>query len=220
MLKELRNIEKKLYETIGIKTFRKMAFCLYKILAMPILIFLSKEDRQEYLTLPNNYNMKKGNGIQDLKDFKKWLLFNASFHTWGLYRCIKHITAMILGSTAIGYQILMIMPILINVYCILLQRYNLIRIHEAEEKYERLQELRYKRMEKIIRKSENELSVERINELIDLLNASYNDSLSKQGYSKVVAAKPCFINPQTNESSNIDYQLIQNQGKILKMKLN
>ena len=140
MLNKLRNVEKKFYEIIGIKIFRKMAF------ALRIFLFsfnkLSKEERKRILNEPSNYNMKKGNGIQDLRDFKDELKFNSRVHIIGVIVCLVGFVFTFSNPSLVVANIIWLFFLILNAYCVMLQRYNLIRIHEAEEKYEKLQELR------------------------------------------------------------------------------
>ena len=84
-----KNMELKIYELLGIKTFRKLAFKLRDIFILPFTLKMTKEERQNLLyERPSNYIMKKGNGIKDLQDFKKQLLLNTGIHLWALSVCI------------------------------------------------------------------------------------------------------------------------------------
>lgn len=210
MFKKIRNHEKRFYELIGIRTFRKMAFGLVKLFSLPILLCLPKDKRKEYLSAPNNYNMKKGHGIQDLKDFKKMLLFNSSIHIWGLYKCMPGLKLALMGFATAGDCFLVTIAALINLYCIMLQRYNLIRIHEAEEKYEKYQELKEKRLKRMIEKmekDENELVLERINELISLFDKE--ETPNDRGV-KVVETRP-YYKEENVDPLDPDYWISNNQ---------
>lgn len=134
MNKKLKNIELKIYELLGIKVFRKMAFELYKAIGLPFTIFISKEARRKIYSSPSNYNMKKGHGLQDLRDFKKMLLLNTSIHIWALSLCLPHFFKVITGTASTLATINNLIPIVINLYCIMLQRYNFIRINEVIKK--------------------------------------------------------------------------------------
>lgn len=218
MLKKIRNLEKRFYEIIGIRTFKKMAFALVKFLSLPILLCLSEDERHIFLNAPSNYNMKKGHGIKDLKDFKKMLLFNATIHTWGLYKCIPGMKMVFMGSFTVAESILMVIPTLINLYCVMLQRYNLIRIHEAEEKHERYQELKKKRQKKLAeekgREQENKLSLEELARLQSLLK------MDNSNVRKVVDARPFFNNTKTSEPLSPDFWLNSSENvKVLKRKI-
>lgn len=136
MNKNGKNIELKIYEALGIKTFRKMAFGLYKMVAFPFTIFMSKEERKDFYNMPNNYNMKKGHGLQDLRDFKKWLLVNACIHIWVLYNCMPAFLNVVSGTASLSTTIFNLSAVGINCYCIMLQRYNHIRINQVIKKME------------------------------------------------------------------------------------
>lgn len=72
--------------------------------------------------------MKKGNGLKDLKDFKKCLYFNSGIHICVLIICIINLF--------IRSFIIQIPFIILNLYCLMLQRYNYIRINNIIKKYE------------------------------------------------------------------------------------
>ena len=131
---KVKNIELKIYELLGIKVFRKMAFGLYKAIGLPFTIFMSKEARRKIYSSPSNYNMKKGHGLQDLRDFKKMLLLNTSIHIWALSLCLPHFFKVIAGTASTLATINNLIPIVINLYCIMLKRYNFIRINEVIKK--------------------------------------------------------------------------------------
>lgn len=76
--------------------------------------------------------MKKGNGLKDLKSFKKWLYINAGIHIYALIPCIRGLLT--------GTVIIEIPFIILNLYCIMLQRYNYIRIDNTIKKYEKIEQ--------------------------------------------------------------------------------
>lgn len=49
-MKNPRNIEMKIYELLGVKVFRKIAFTFRDIIVTPLLITKSKEERTSYIT--------------------------------------------------------------------------------------------------------------------------------------------------------------------------
>lgn len=135
MNKRKNNIELKIYELLGIKKFRKMAFKLRDILSLPFTIAMTKEERHKLLYEdPSNYIMKKGNGVKDLQDFKKQLLLNAGIHLWALSTCVPGFLKVIGGTVSLSTTIIILSCVVINIYCIMLQRYNHIRINRAIKK--------------------------------------------------------------------------------------
>ena len=135
-MKKNKNIEMRIYELLGVKVFRKMAFGLYKILGFPFTIFMSKEERKKFYSTPNNYNMKKGHGIQDLRDFKKMLLLNTCIHIWALSNLIPEFSNIFSSSASLSTTIGTLIAVGINCYCIMLQRYNHIRINQVIKRME------------------------------------------------------------------------------------
>lgn len=93
------------------------------------------------------------------------------------------------------------------------------KIKELEKKFiEFLEEKKQQAIEEYNNK--NKLSEERTKELIGLLNVRpimSNNSLSEQGYSEVVDARPYFLNRQTNSPFNTDNQL--NHEKVLSRRV-
>ncbi len=190
MLKKIRDIEKKFYELIGIKRFRKMAFGFRKVLCFPILIFFPKEMRKRFFENPSNYCMKRGNGIQDLKDFKLMLLFNTLIHIWGLWVGIPLVKDLALGIYTALQGLLIVPPFVVNIYCIFLQRYNHIRINEVIEKYEKYEELKEKR-EKLNREKEAKEKYDDLLQYIEMFSKNVenlNKSKQEEGL-KVVGSK-------------------------------
>ena len=129
MKKKNKNLELKIYEILGVKIFRKLVMKLLYFCAYPyfILLKIPKEKRKKILyNTPSNYFMKKGNALQDLKDFKKQLYFNAGIH----------IIVLIIILTILYTNIFVDIPfIILNLYCIMLQRYNYIRINQVINKH-------------------------------------------------------------------------------------
>lgn len=213
-----KNIELRIYELLGIKIFRKMAFCLYKILGFPFTIFMSKENRKNFYNAPNNYNMKKGHGIKDLKDFKKWLLFNAGIHVYGLFSCTF---TLMMGSILVST----IIAAVINAYCIMLQRYNHIRINQTIEKWK----LREKKQKDAILKEmeqENVISNNFVHKIVDKrdkeVTITFEEFLQKATLSQLKDYKEIlqYYNyvKQVDESTQIDSEISLEKRKYLRIE--
>ena len=114
-------IEKKIYELLGIKVFRKLVFMLEK--------FLHIKDKKKNI----NYHLKQKN-LSSLQDFKKYLFYNGSIHIKNLIRGIIIIPIMLLFSINTIFIISLIALLIKDIYCVMLQRYNWIRICETEKK--------------------------------------------------------------------------------------
>ncbi len=168
-MKKLRDIEKKFYEIIGIKKFKKMAFKLRNFLYNPFVYILEKWVKDDSFKVDDistvNYNLQMGNGIQSLKDFKNMLLYNGFVHAIGVIACMPALI-LILKDFHIVLFLILLPPLLVNLYCVMLQRYNHIRINEVIEKHEEYEKLKEKREE---RKRERALAKE-YGELLQYFN--------------------------------------------------
>lgn len=229
MNKKRENIELKIYEWLGIKTFRKIVFKLLYIGLIPFTFRITKEERWNLIhNTPSNYTMEKGNGIQDLKDFKKELFFNTSIHIVSLIYCIPNFLAIIENSASLFTIVTMPFFASANVYCIMLQRYNQIRINQVikkgkiheESKKSKLKEelieeslLLSKPTYKVVNKHNKEKNIT-FEELLETVNyeqlKQYRNYLSH------------FMEEQSNnyildEKASVDIPL--QKGKILKIEL-
>lgn len=134
-MKKNKNIEMRICELLGVKVFRKMAFGLCDILAFPLTIRMSKEERHDFLyNSASNYNLGKVKSLEDVKKFKKQLFINSGIHVWGLSVCLPNFLKVIGGTASLSTAIINLTCIGINLYCIMLQRYNGIRINQLIEK--------------------------------------------------------------------------------------
>lgn len=72
--------------------------------------------------------------LGDLDKFKKNIKFNASVHMVALFICIPNFMRFIIGAVSLTTTIFNFSNIALNLYCIMLQRYNFVRINHAEER--------------------------------------------------------------------------------------
>lgn len=130
MNKNDKCLEMRIYECLGIKHFKKLVLELgYRVLHF----FDKSVTRDKYFKSSSNYRMKKGNGMQDLRDLKKMLLLNGSLHSlFLLHNFVLILKAINLGS----FLGLALLPLVINGYCVMLQRYNWLRIERVLKKCE------------------------------------------------------------------------------------
>lgn len=135
MNKKRQNIELKIYELLGIKFFKKMFFLIRDVVYKIMFLKKSKEELKDiiYNNL-SNYNLGKGKNFEDIKNFKKKLFFNAGVHIIGLLLCIPDFIKVISGTAILSTTIINLTFIILNLYCIMLQRYNGIRINQLIEK--------------------------------------------------------------------------------------
>ena len=134
-MKKNKTIEMRIYELLGIKFFRKMAFGLHDILKFPLTIKMSNEERHDFLhNRASNYNLGKINSLEEVKKFKKHLFINSGIHIWALLFCLPNFLKVIGGTASLSTSIINLTCIDINLYCIMLQRYNGIRINQLIKK--------------------------------------------------------------------------------------
>ena len=128
--------ELKIYEALGVKQFRKMAFGLRDMTAHRRYKDLSKEERRRRLyETASNYNFGRVKSLEDVERFKGELLFNASVHAVAGGACLGILVAQIAdGNPNTASLIVNGVCTVINGYCVMLQRYNQIRINDLIKK--------------------------------------------------------------------------------------
>ena len=138
----MKNLEMKIYEKLGIKKFKNLVLNLEK------KVIGNKTPKG------TNYHLDQGHGLKDLKNFKLALLFNGGFHTYSFIMCI----VTILDSMM---PILLYPPLIaamtINTYCVMLQRYNWIRINKTIKKNEPLEERKKEKIKQELQEQEDKL---------------------------------------------------------------
>lgn len=133
--KKDKSIEMKLYELLGIKVFKKMAFFVRDIVTLPLTFKMPKEERKKSLyNTASNYNIGKAKSLEDIKKFKKQLFKNAGIHIFALLAFLPSFIKIILGTASLSTTIIVLPAMVMNIYCIMLQRYNCIRINQLIEK--------------------------------------------------------------------------------------
>ncbi len=134
-MKNNKSVEMRIYELLGVKQFRKLAFFFRDKIWILFTLKMTKEERKNFLyKTASNYNLGKIESLEDVEKFKKSLYFNAGVHLIALLKCIPSFLQAISGTFYIGSTIIISLAILINLYCIMLQRYNFIRINQVIKK--------------------------------------------------------------------------------------
>ena len=140
-----RSKELKIYESLGIKHFKKFIMRLHYLLYLPLSFLLEKEYRQEfYYNVRNNYKIGKVNELKDIKTFKKNLYFNGFIHATIAF---FNIIFLIFSVSPLSFLINLIW-LLINTYCTMLQRYNYIRIDNMLSRCEPLERKKKENLQK------------------------------------------------------------------------
>ena len=129
MKEKIESFELKLYEKLGVKFFKKFVLKLHKA------VFGRKDP--DYEKTSSNYRIGKIEYADDLQNHKHELRFNAIVHIVGLMAGLTSLITTILSSAGLPAFILPVFLILLNSYCIMLQRYNYIRIDRAYKKYKK-----------------------------------------------------------------------------------
>lgn len=168
-----REKEKRFYEKIGVRKLKEL------ILSLPLPKIGPRDN--------SSYFLKRGNGIQDLKEHKKYLYFNGIFH-----------------GVAFVWFALSISPILsvgictIQAYLVMLQRYNYIRIKEAVEKHQDHEQQKIKNLKLHILEKDASLRLHKV-ELYKyrlgqhiVLSESLDDILDHASYFELLYYKKLF----------------------------
>lgn len=140
--KKREDLEMKVYEKLGVKGFKKLAFKLEKI--------VHRKDKG----FNQNYHTADGKcDLAGIKEFKKYYYYNGFIHVKNLaFGAIAMTTMALLHAPAIPMITLGIF-LLKDAYCVMLQRYNWIRMSRTEEK---LKIRERKRIEKLKEKLDKE----------------------------------------------------------------
>lgn len=174
--------EMKIYELLGIKKFKKVVLKIEDILLIAFTRIMKKEGtKQEKSTFHNirtNYRIGKVKSVEDIRSFKKILCFNVAYHTWGLVLCFN--AFFIILSEPVSLSLTIIAPIatFINLYCVMLQRYNCIRINQLIKETTLKQEVRKDKVKEDVRK-EDVLLNEHVYKIVDNRNLETDTTLEE-----------------------------------------
>lgn len=128
-MKKGQKIETKLYELLGIKLFRKAVFRLEKI--------VHRKDNGKN----TNYHIQS-NSINSLEEFKKYLYYNGTIHTSNLIKGIPILALMFIFKFKTLSIITLSAWLLKDAYCVMLQRYNWIKLSEKERLIKEKQDIK------------------------------------------------------------------------------
>lgn len=119
-------MEMKFYEKIGVRQWKKF------VLWLMAQVIRNPKDRKG-----SNYYLAAID-LKAVKKFRKMLLLNGLIHAWGLF-CVSLLIHYILENNVFSFSmlILIICGFLINLYCVILQRYNWLRIKKVLKKVAR-----------------------------------------------------------------------------------
>lgn len=134
--------EYKIYEFLGVKYFKKLTFKLEKI--------IHRKDKGTNI----NYHVKNTFSKESVNSFKKYLYYNGFIHAKNFIIGFL----MILGYLILGMNPLLIFStgvlIVKDAYCLMLQRYNYLKLNEFEKKLDLREEKKINREIENINKDE------------------------------------------------------------------
>ena len=182
-MKEKHKVETKIYELLGIKKFKKAVFKLEKI--------IHRKDKGKNI----NYQVKDSRSKKSVNSFKKFLYYNGIIHIKNLLIGIPSITIMALLNVKLIFLIPYAIFLLKDVYCVMLQRYNWIKINEFEEKLN-------SRQQKMIKKETEQLKIEKLNTKLD------NVKIDKQQMIDNLIAIRSYIINNNNTNNQINDSII------------
>lgn len=134
--------ECKIYEFLGVKYFKKLTFKLEKI--------IHRKDKGTNI----NYHVKNTFSKESVNSFKKYLYYNGFIHAKNFIIGFL----MILGYLILGMNPLLIFStgvlIVKDAYCLMLQRYNYLKLNEFEKKLDLREEKKINREIENINKDE------------------------------------------------------------------
>ena len=138
-LNQLGRFELKLYCCLGIRRFRDFVFWLEKTKHI-------KDNAQN-----SNYHIKQWSHSGAKRHFM-YLSYNAAIHLFGLFLALT----ILLIRRALGYRLCaadcgIVVAAILNIYCIMLQRYNSLRLKQYQLKLNKRSKKRIEKNARILR---------------------------------------------------------------------
>ena len=167
--KRREKIELKIYQFLGVKQFRALTFKLEKLVHIK-----DKKQNHNYHINPDSGKSLINCTIDEMEDFKKKLYYNGSIHVKNLiFLTIASLIILIVPSFNKYLLILNLILAIKDAYCVMLQRYNCIRINSVIE-------TKRKRMNRAVDRRSNEILKLR-NKQMTSNNENENDMLKYIG---------------------------------------
>ena len=120
IMKKINELEIKLYEMIGVRFFQGLVFSLER--------FIHRRDGGTN----QNYHFSK-NHKTTMLGFRKYLFYNAAIHVRNIFIIIFIFVVKYILKRLYWIDILLILLLLKDFYCVMLQRYNYLRIQKVNE---------------------------------------------------------------------------------------
>lgn len=160
-------MESKIYEFLGVKYFKQLTFKLEKL--------IHKKDKEQN----KNYHLM-GNGIEAIENFRKYLYYNGFIHVKNSIALIIGLTVFVLTTGFNYYLIPFILLLIKDLYCVMLQRYNWIKLNEYKEKLEQRENRKVMKEANKIKEKDFSYNLEQINTMLDELR-KLKDYLTNNG---------------------------------------
>lgn len=154
-----KNKEMGFYEKLGIKKFRSMVINFY-YLSTYLSGFLFgrktsyKEHKRTAREVPTNYFIGRNINYEKIKKFKIAIYFNSAIHIYALASIIKGIVSLGIEITLSEIILCSIFAIL-NVYCLMLQRYIYLKINRTLSIIKNASERQSKESEHVLKETNN-----------------------------------------------------------------
>ena len=163
MFKDRYNYEMIIYEFLRVRFFQKLVFLLEKLVHIK-----DKKQNRNY-----HFNM---NTYDYINDFNKFLFYNASIHIKNICILSVYLFLRIIFGTLYTIEYILFLFLLKDIYCVMLQRYNYLRMMKFKDKQKMLNELRIKKYveeyKKILMLDQNskKTQLELVNMIIEKIN--------------------------------------------------
>lgn len=174
-----KETEMKIYKALGVEYFRKGAFMLEKL--------IHKNDNKKN----RNYHVENTTNSEGVDKFKKFFYYNGNIHLRNLVRGSLVLTGLIVFNVTPLVIVPLSIWLLKDTYCVMLQRYNWLRVSIYEDK---LKEREKRKVDKVKDNCYNDETIRKIKEKEELLKS-------------IKALRECLVNSYTdvnlvNESIN------------------
>ena len=186
---ERLKLEAKIYEIFGVKIFRKCVFALEK--------WIHRKDKGTNI----NYHIASIDSAAT-KEFVKYLFYNGSIHVRNIvYYCIFCVIRYSLYPFIHYLDIIPLVFVIKDVYCVLLQRYNYIQI---QFRLPRLEELQKAKMTRRIEKTVSAMQ-----------HVDYDDSFRQADYQLIQKLRMQVEKGESIVLSNEDREAYERLSHIL-----
>lgn len=205
----IEKIEIKIYKFLGIEKFKRLVFKLEN--------FIHRNDNMKNI----NYHVINSNSISSVENFKKYLYNNGKIHVRSLINGVIIIgITLVLGINPLILTFLGLLMIK-DIYCIMLQRFNWIKIKEFQRK------LKEKEERKIIKEKEN-LDYEQVKQTATKLNINRKEMIEELWKIRAFIANELMtieelktecikVNPMLNETYEEYDETLSNES-VMKLK--